>query len=160
MPYLQNNSHSISHFIKYHLDQLSSNLDFTKLWYFHQIFIVWFIWRVGNPETASKQYRTFPKQNLCNELNPKALLYTIVTITIDKVVTDLKHCTIGPDFAQILLKPSEAFWGRWKTAYRYRKISLLSKIWYLWTKNMKGVTAKVEILHRGQSDPTLEKTSK
>ena len=74
MPYLQNNSHSISHFIKYHLDQLSSNLDFTKLWYFHQIFIVWFIWRVGNPETASKQYRTFPKQNLCNELNPKARL--------------------------------------------------------------------------------------
>ena len=30
---------------------------------------------------------------------------------------------------------------------------------YLWTKNMKGVAVKVEILHRDQSDPALEKTS-
>ena len=32
-------------------------------------------------------------------------------------------------------------------------------MWYLWLKNMKGVTEKVEILHRGQSDPALQKTS-
>ena len=33
-------------------------------------------------------------------------------------------------------------------------------MWYLWTKNIKGVTVKVEILDKGQSDPALEKTTK
>ena len=35
----------------------------------------------------------------------------------------------------------------------------LYKMWYLWSKNMKGMIDKVEILHRDQSDPTLQKTS-
>ena len=39
-------------------------------------------------------------------------------------------------------------------------VKYLSKMWYLWSKNMKGMTDKVEILHRDQSDPTLQKTSK
>ena len=30
-----------------------------------------------------------------------------------------------------------------------------SKMWNLWTKNMNGVTDKVEILHRRQTDPAL-----
>ena len=33
----------------------------------------------------------------------------------------------------------------------------LSKMWYLWTKNMKGVTVKVENLHRGKSYPALKR---
>ena len=39
-------------------------------------------------------------------------------------------------------------------------VKYLSKMWYLLSKNMKGMTVKVEILHRGQSDPALQKTSK
>ena len=33
--------------------------------------------------------------------------------------------------------------------YSYKDISVkyLSKLWLLWTKNMNGVTVKVEILH-------------
>ena len=31
-------------------------------------------------------------------------------------------------------------------------------MWYLLSKNMKGMTDKVEILHRGQSDPALQTT--
>ena len=36
--------------------------------------------------------------------------------------------------------------------------NICKKMWHLWTKNMKGVTAKDENLHRSQSDPALEKT--
>ena len=39
-------------------------------------------------------------------------------------------------------------------------VKYLSEMWYLWSKNMKGMTDKVEILHRDQSDPALQKTSK
>ena len=39
-------------------------------------------------------------------------------------------------------------------------VKYLSKMWYLWSKNMKGMTDRVEILHRDQSDPALQKTSK
>ena len=39
-------------------------------------------------------------------------------------------------------------------------VKYLSKMWYLLSKNMKGMTVKVEILHRGQSDPALQKTPK
>ena len=39
-------------------------------------------------------------------------------------------------------------------------VKYLWKMWYFWTKNMNGVTEKIEILHRGQSDPALQKTSK
>ena len=37
---------------------------------------------------------------------------------------------------------------------------ILVKMWYLRTKNIKGVTVEVEILEKGQSDPALEKTTK
>ena len=69
----------------------------------------------------------------------------------------------GPDFTQFQSKPSEAVWDSWKTDQRFREnisVKYLSKMRYLWTKNMKGVAVKVEILHRDQSDPALEKTSK
>ena len=39
-------------------------------------------------------------------------------------------------------------------------IKYLTKMWYLSSKNMKGMTVKVKILHRGQTDPALKKTSK
>ena len=39
-------------------------------------------------------------------------------------------------------------------------VKYLSKMWYIWSKNMKGMTNKVEILHRDQSYPALQKTSK
>ena len=69
----------------------------------------------------------------------------------------------GSDFAQFWSKPSEAVWNRWETAKRLREIffvRFLSKMWYLLTKNMKGMTVKVENLQRGQAYPALEKTSK
>ena len=43
----------------------------------------------------------------------------------------------------------------WKMFFRF-----LSKMWYLLTKNMKGVTVKCGNLQRGQSDPAFGKTSK
>ena len=39
-------------------------------------------------------------------------------------------------------------------------VKYFSKMWYLWTKNMNGMTEKIEILHRAQLDPALQKTSK
>ena len=39
-------------------------------------------------------------------------------------------------------------------------IKYLTKMWYLSSENMKGMTVKVKILHRGQTDPALQKTSK
>ena len=39
-------------------------------------------------------------------------------------------------------------------------VKYLSKMWYLSSKNMKGMTVNVKILHTGQSDPALQKTSK
>ena len=39
-------------------------------------------------------------------------------------------------------------------------VQFLSKMWYLSAKTMTRMTDKVEILHRGQSDPAPQKTSK
>ena len=39
-------------------------------------------------------------------------------------------------------------------------VKYFSKMWYFWLKNMEGMTDKVEFLHRGQSDPALQNTSK
>ena len=39
-------------------------------------------------------------------------------------------------------------------------VKYLPKMWYLSSKNMNGMADKVEILHRGQSDPALQKPSK
>ena len=39
-------------------------------------------------------------------------------------------------------------------------IKYWSKMWYFWSKNMKGKIEKVEILHRGQSHPARRKTSR
>ena len=43
---------------------------------------------------------------------------------------------------------------------KFTKVQAAQKMGYLWTKNMKLVTTKVENLCRGQSGPAIEKTSK
>ena len=48
-----------------------------------------------------------------------------------------------------------------KDSGRNISVKYLSKMWWLWTKNMHGMTdkVKVEILYRSQADHALQKTS-